>query len=179
MRRAAPPELALVQDLLAEASNWQLARGLANPWPVPYPEDRLRPSLERGEVFFAEEAPGEVVGTVTLQWEDEPYWGRRPPDAGYVHKLAVRRVRAGRGVGVAILRWAEGEVRARGRAFLRLDTLTERTRLHAYYVGLGFVIVGEIRRGGLDITLFEKPLRGVERGPRADPPDAEAGRPSF
>ena len=42
------------------------------------------------------------------------YWGDRPPDALYVHKLAVRRDRAGRGIGAAIVEWANAEAAGSG-----------------------------------------------------------------
>jgi len=32
-----------------------------------------------------------TFGTVTLQWSDKKFWGDLPLDAGYVHKLAIKR----------------------------------------------------------------------------------------
>jgi GNAT superfamily N-acetyltransferase len=58
------------------------------------------------------------------------------------HRLAVRRAHAG--VGPTVLEWAEATSRARGRAYLCLDTLTSNTRLRRYYEELGFHEVGEI-----------------------------------
>jgi GNAT superfamily N-acetyltransferase len=78
---------------------------------------------------------------VTLQWSDPPFWGDRH-DAGFVHRLAVRRSHTGSGR--ALLDWAEGQVAARGRSFVCLDTLSSNTRLRRYYEDMGFRAVGEI-----------------------------------
>jgi GNAT superfamily N-acetyltransferase len=156
--RASPAELDSALEILTEAARWEVDRGLESPWPIPFPAERVRPSLDRGDLYVAVDPDGRSLATVTLQWEDTPFWGNRPPDAGYIHRLAVRREFAGHGVGYAILGWAEGEVRRRGRAWLRLDTLTARARLHRYYQEFGFRSVGTVRVGGLDCTLFEKPV---------------------
>ncbi len=158
IRAATSTELSEVLETLAEASRWEVARGFPHPWPVPFPEDRVRPGLDRGEVYRVSDPAGRPAGTVTLQWEDLPFWGPRPADAGYVHRLAVRRAYAGRGLGSRILTWADGEVRARRREFVRLDCLTSAKRLHEFYRSNGFRPVGEVTVGGLDCTLFEKRL---------------------
>ncbi len=159
VRPAGAPDLPVALQILTRAAEWEASRGMVSPWPVPFPEDRVRPSLERGELFLAEGADGRSIATVTLQWEDPTFWGERPPDAGYVHRLAVRREFAGRGAGYAILRWAEDQVGARGREWLRLDTLTARERLHEYYEDFGFLPVGRLTVRALDVTLFEKRVR--------------------
>ena len=68
------------------------------------PRDSRRVSITSaratGELFVAE-VDRVLVATLTLQWSDVFFWGdaggRR--DAGYVHRLAVRRAHAGVGLG--------------------------------------------------------------------------------
>ena len=158
LRVATEADLPAVLDLLREASEWEIARGLPHPWPIPFPLNRIRPALDQGAVYLVEDDAGAAAATVTLLWEDPAFWGERPPDAGYVHRLAARRANAGRGIGRAVLAWAEGETRRRGRGFLRLDTLTESEGLLRYYRSSGFVPVGEVTLVGLRFTLFEKRL---------------------
>jgi GNAT superfamily N-acetyltransferase len=158
VRAARPLDLETVVEILTEASEWQRARGLVNPWPLPIPEAPYRNSLERGELFVAEDLAGRVIATMILQWDDRPIWGERPPDAGYVHKLAVRRDHAGRDLGGALLEWAAARTRERARRWLRLDTLANRPRLHRYYEEHGFHRVGEAMRGDLPLALFERDL---------------------
>jgi ribosomal protein S18 acetylase RimI-like enzyme len=81
---------------------------------------------------------------MTLQWSDETFWGERPDDAGYVHRLVVRRDRAGTGVGPACLDWASQRVRAANRAWLRLDVSADNLPLALYYERLGFQYRGDV-----------------------------------
>jgi GNAT superfamily N-acetyltransferase len=131
--------VAAVADVLAEGSAWLQSKGIAQ-WPARFSADFLLGYVQRGELYVATE-DGDVVGTVTLLWSDPPFWGDRQ-DAGVVHRLAVRRSHTGSGR--ALLDWAEGQVVAKGRSFLCLDTLSSNTRLRRYYEDLGFRAVGEI-----------------------------------
>ncbi len=166
--RAEPSDLPIIVDLLTEAAQWSRDAGIEGLWRVPYPVEWVRPSLDRGEVFLAAWA-GSTAGTVTFRWDDTATWGDRPRDAGYVHKLAVRRALKGRGVGAMILDWAGDRVAREGRTWLRLDCLRSHTALRSYYESLGFHPAGEATVEGNRVTLLERPAR--RRGPlRSGPP---------
>jgi GNAT superfamily N-acetyltransferase len=158
IRPAQPGDVVTVLAIITEASEWRLAHGFANPWPLPTPEAPYREALDRGELLVAEDPTGRVIGTMILQWEDPSIWGVRPPDAGYVHKLAVRRDYAGHNAGGEMLEWAAEQTRQRSRKWLRLDTHSTHVRLHRYYREQGFQRVGEIRKGDVPLTLFERDL---------------------
>jgi len=140
-----------VTELLSEAAAWTAAIGFPN-WPVPFPRDLVAASVEHGDVFVAELYVGEVdqaiAAAVTLQWSDELFWGVQPDDAGYVHRLVVRRDRAGTGLGAALIDWASQHVRAAGRTRLRLDASADNLPLCSFYERLGFTNRGE-REGEL------------------------------
>jgi GNAT superfamily N-acetyltransferase len=131
VERATAEELDEVVAVLSEAAAWLRARGIEQ-WPDPYPADWVEPSIRRGETYLARQN-GEVVGTITLRWEDRAFWGEQPPVAGYVHGIAVRREFAG--LGPELLEWADEQVRATGRDLLRLDCRTDNSKLRAYYEG--------------------------------------------
>jgi protein-tyrosine phosphatase len=76
------------------------------------------------------------------------FWGARPDDAGYLHRLVVRRDRVGNGLGAQLIDWASGCVRAAGRARLRLDVSADNLPLSSFYERLGFTCRGE-REGEL------------------------------
>jgi hypothetical protein len=126
-------------DVLAEASAWLQSRGIAQ-WPARFSADFLLGFIRRSELYVATDG-ARVVGTVTLQWSDPAFWGDRD-DAGFVHRLAMRRSHPG--LGLTVLEWAEGQVVERGRSFVCLDTLASNTRLRRYYEDVGFRAVGEI-----------------------------------
>ena len=98
------------------------------------------------------------MGTVTLQWSDERFWGERPPDAGYVHKLAIRPVYKGKNLGLQILKWAEENARAAGKKFLRLDCMAEDRKIRNYYEQAGFLFRGDKIDPRFKASLYEKPL---------------------
>lgn len=111
-------------------------------WPARFPRAVVTHGIAEGELYVAE-ARGTTIATVTLQWSDSMFWGERAADAGYVHRLVVRRDRAGAGLGAAILDWATGRVTAAGRAWLRLDVSADNVALCAYYERLGFEYRGD------------------------------------
>ncbi len=167
IRPAGPEDVDVAGEILAEASAWLQARGIVQ-WPARFPAEFLTASAGRGELYVAA-IDEEIVATVTLQWADPMFWGDRT-DAGFVHRLAVRRTHAG--VGPAIVEWAEAATLARGRSYLCLDTLSSNTRLRQYYERMGFRLVGEIVGPAEHLTdpalgtwravLYEKAIRRPE-----------------
>jgi ribosomal protein S18 acetylase RimI-like enzyme len=157
VRRAGRDDVAEVAALLDEATVWVGERGYEQ-WPLPFPQNEIAGAIERGEVYVAE-LGGEPVATVTLLWDDPRYWGDRPADAAYVHKLAVRRACAGRRIGSAIVEWADATAAAAGRAFLRLDCLGDNPGIRAYYEQLGFEHRGDLVVNGRNMAIYERPVR--------------------
>lgn len=148
--------MAAVATLLDEATGWVGERGYEQ-WPLPFPRDELAAGIERGEVYVAE-LDGDAVATVTLLWDDPIYWGARPPDAAYVHKLAVSRACAGRRIGQNLVEWADSTAAAAGRQFLRLDCLRDNPGIRAYYERLGFEHRGDLEVNGRGMSIYERPV---------------------
>jgi GNAT superfamily N-acetyltransferase len=146
-----------VAALLDEATVWAGERGYEQ-WPLPFPHEEIAAAIERGEVYVAE-LDGDVVATVTLLWDDPMYWGERPADAAYVHKLAVRRACAGRRIGSAIVEWADATAAAAGRDFLRLDCLGDNPEIRMYYEQLGFEHRGDLVVNRRNMAIYERPVR--------------------
>lgn len=163
----------MVLDVLSEAAEWMDSRGRPN-WPARFPTRLIASAAAAGELFVVE-IGGAPVATLTLQWSDPRFWGNptlgdEDDDAGYVHRLAVRRAHAGHGLGYRLLDWADGAVRATGRSRLRLDVVSDNERLRRYYEGAGFVhqrdVDGEfVLPGGTRrpwrTSLYERPGAGA------------------
>jgi ribosomal protein S18 acetylase RimI-like enzyme len=154
VRRCQAQDVAKVAELLDEATAWVGARGYEQ-WPLPFPRDEIVAAVDRGEVYVAE-LDGDTVATVTLLWNDPTYWGERPPDAAYVHKLAVSRACAGQRIGSAIVEWADATAAAAGREFLRLDCLRDNPAIRGYYERLGFEHRGDLAVNGRDMSIYER-----------------------
>lgn len=150
--------MAEVGALLDEATEWVAERGWSDQWPLPFPRDEIAAAIERGDVYVAE-VDGEIVATVTLLWEDPMYWGDRPADAAYVHKLAVRRANAGQRIGSAIVEWADRTAAEAGRDFLRLDCLGDNPDIREYYERLGFEHRGDLLVNGRNMAIYERHVR--------------------
>ena len=158
VRRAQQEDALTVAGLLDEATVWVNDLGFSQ-WPLPFPRDQLAAAIGRGEVYVVESEDGEGVATVSMLPDDPEYWGDQPPDAFYVHKLAVRRDQAGRGIGAAIVEWANAEAAEAGREFLRLDCLADNPGIRDYYEDLGFEHRGDLVLDGQKMSLYERPVR--------------------
>jgi GNAT superfamily N-acetyltransferase len=139
--RATLAETDLLIAIHEEAARWLWGRGIRQWEPGTFPRDALIGCIERGEAYLAR-LDGGPVGMAILQEADEDTWGTRPDNAVYLHGLRVLRAFAGQGLGRAILCWAEGQVAARGRIYLRLDCKADNAKLRAYYEDAGFRLVG-------------------------------------
>jgi GNAT superfamily N-acetyltransferase len=161
VRLARAEDVETVAGLLDDATAWVAELGHEQ-WPLPYPRDDMAAAIAREEVYVAE-VDGEAVGTITVLADDPVYWGERPPDAHYVHKLAVRRDRGGRGLGAAIVQWADVRAANAGRAFLRLDCLRDDPGIRSYYEQLGFEHRSDFddQARGLFLSLYERPVRAT------------------
>lgn len=134
-------DAAAVAEVLQEAARW-ITTWRAPLWdPELLGEAFVAPCIARGEVLTAR-ADAAIAGVVILQPEDPHFWPDRPPgEAIYLHKLAVRRAHAGRGVPAVLIAHAAQLARAQGRGLLRLDCDPPLT---GFYEGLGFQRVDEI-----------------------------------
>lgn len=124
-------------EIHEEVARWLWDQGIHQWRPGTYQKAWIIRHIERGELYLARRG-SDALGTVLIQWADEYTWGERPPDAGYIHGLRVRRRAADQGLGRAMLQWAEREIVRAGRPFARLDCIADNPRLCAYYLDAGY-----------------------------------------
>jgi len=156
--RAQQGDLDTVLEILEEASRWLSSKGLESQWrPSPAFRQTIKDNIERGEVYVVK-AIEATMGTITLQWNDKKFWGDLPPDAGYVHKLAVKRSYSGQALGLRMIQWAEAKARAEGKRYLRLDCLASNKTIREYYQKVGFIHVRDTETPGWKASLYEKKL---------------------
>lgn len=160
VKRAPPKETERVVEILEEATQWVYEIG-QSVWRPGQFRDTAGPmrlaldkSIEQGHVYLGF-VGDESAGTFILQPDDPIFWPDAPDDALYIHKLAVLRRFAGRGVGRELIAWADGQAVRAGKEFLRLDTPTENPVLRRYYEEMGFENRGEVTRG-VSVVLYER-----------------------
>jgi GNAT superfamily N-acetyltransferase len=141
---ARPEDTDTVLEILDEAAAWIIERKLPNVWkPGGFSRQAFLEQISLGEVHIGlvDEKP---VGTLTLQWADLTFCAERQPDAGYVHKLAVRPAYTRQSIGLEMLKWAEASARKAGKRFLRLNCLAEDQKIRDYYDRAGFLYEGNV-----------------------------------
>ncbi|MEP7285142.1 MAG: GNAT family N-acetyltransferase [Chloroflexota bacterium] len=151
---ATSPETVI--DILTEASLWLQSRDLPS-WTPATLAPVINAAIARGEVYIAR-IDNQPVGTISVQWADPAFWGERPDDAGYVHKLAIVRSAAGQHTGGQLLDWAEHLIAAQGRRYARLDCHAENPTINRFYQGAGYQVRGTLMIQNVPFNLYEKPL---------------------
>lgn len=157
--QAQPSDLATITDILEEAASWIASLGIDQWQPDSFldasGQQRIAQNIGQREAYLVLYNE-QVIGTVTVQEGsaiDEELWGYETlQDALYVHRLAVRRVFAGRGIGYVLLKWAEQPAANAGKTFLRLDCMADNSALCAYYERTGFTcrgIIGQNWKSGI------------------------------
>jgi len=148
----------VISQVLREAAAWLEAQGM----PM-WRDNELLPEHIASDVadgtFVVGECASETVAVMKLQLEDPLFWPDLPAgEAAFVHRLAVRRAFAGRGVSTAMLRWAVARTRQLGRRYVRLDCEAARPRLRAVYEGFGFRHHSDRQVGPYLVARYEYPL---------------------
>jgi len=152
---ARPGEERIASDIATEAAEWLIGKGEPLWDADDVGPEAFRPRIETGELHLAR-VDGAAVGTMMLQFEDEVCWPDKPKgEALYVHRLAVRRSAAGRGVAQAMMTFAKRRTIEEGRRYLRLDAATERPKLRAVYESFGFIFHSDFQVGRFTIARYQ------------------------
>ena len=155
IRQATDEDVETVSSVLKEAAHWLEQSGM----PL-WRDHELEPERIAAEVhaglFFLAEAFGKSAGTLKFQLDDPIVWpDATPPDATYVHRLAVRRQYAGTGLSTALLSWAVNRTRSLGRRYVRLDCVATLPRLRAVYERFGFHYHSEKQFGPYLVSRYQ------------------------
>ena len=148
-----------VHVLICDAARWLIEKGE----PLWGDEETSGPGLAHvarsGELIIAR-SDGELCACMYLHNQDRVFWpAARDSEALYVHRLAVARRFAGRGISLLMLDWAAREAKRMGRDYLRLDC-EPRPKLLALYQHAGFTPVdaAPVQVGRHFVVRHEKPV---------------------
>jgi protein-tyrosine phosphatase len=156
VRLATLDEADQVAAIVIDAAIWLKSQNFHAWDPATLPA-LMRPAVARGECYLAwlDDKP---VATVTIQWSDVEYWGERPDDAGYIHKLVSTRAVGGQHIGEQVLAWSEQFIADHKRPFARLDCNGDNPFINRYYQAAGYELVGTLDLPELPLSLYEKRL---------------------
>lgn len=144
VRVACSGDIDEVVRLMHDAAAWMSAKGTPA-WDVARIDRTFAETFVlRSELLVASCSDG-IVGCCTLSAEDPEFWpDALKGEAAYLHKLAVRRTHAGRGVSSALIEACRHAARTQGCAKLRLDC---HPNLRGLYERLGFTHVDTFNPG--------------------------------
>lgn len=146
IRTALPGDATAVAECMRAAYVGYVERIGREPAPMTADHAAL---IAAGGVWVADDA-GEVVGVVVLHQRGA---------ALVIENVAVRPDRQGRGVGRALVRFAEGHGRRAGLAEVTLYTNARMTENLRFYPALGYTEAGRGMQDGFDRVFFRKSLR--------------------
>jgi GNAT superfamily N-acetyltransferase len=162
IRIALPSEAELVIAVVNEAAAWLDRHGIALWTHAELDPVQIRADVDAGYYVLAFDT-GNAVGTMRFTLEDSLFWPEAlPGEAGYVHRLAVRRSHAGKRLSKALLDWAALRTADLGRTWLRLDCEAKRPKLRALYEGFGFVFHSEHTVYDLFVARYQRRVRPSE-----------------
>jgi ribosomal protein S18 acetylase RimI-like enzyme len=86
---------------------------------------------------------GQMVCNWATTFEDPDIWGEKDQnDAVYIHRICTHPQFRGKRLIDTLVAWADAHARQHQKAFVRLDTLGNNTRLIAHYTSAGFDFLG-------------------------------------
>jgi GNAT superfamily N-acetyltransferase len=157
VRPATGDDLPHIIAILREAAQWLIDRkqGL---WTLEmFTTDKLHSSLIAGDWHIAW-VGSDPAAVVSLTFEDKFFWPEIPPDDSiFLHKLAVARKYAARGLPAAIFDYAENLARQKNLRHLRLDCAT-RPKLCRVYESAGFSRVDEKNMRSFTVVRFKRAI---------------------
>lgn len=168
-RQATMGDIHLLSDWRWEVAAWIHEKG-SDQWDVSGLsreefERRITRSIKAGETWLALDDDGQPVGTIAIDVVgDEGLWADEELRESYViHRMMVPRSESGRGIGAAMVTFAERLARSHGRRRLVLDAWNTNKQLHRYYESLGFRHARTVKNHWTpSATLFEKPVEGFD-----------------
>lgn len=161
--RAEPEDTQAIMRLLVNTAEWLLSKG-SNQWnALLRGEDshNTPEAINRGEVFIFRQDP-QIAGMVMLlrqpnAWDRE-LWAERADDnsAIYLHRLAINRKFAGKGIGKHMMQWIDSTAPSIGKRVIRLDCLANNKALNSFYSGLGYELTGKAANSYGEFSKYEK-----------------------
>src|SRR5450830_564907 len=116
IRLARGSDAAVVGSVLQEAARWLAEAGQPLWSAAEISPERVQRDTDEGLFHIAwkdDQASNQAIGVIKIELEDVHFWPEIPPGTSvYIHKLAVRRCWANRGVSTALIR--SGRSRMRG-----------------------------------------------------------------
>ena len=147
-------------ELMRANARWLKNRGL-NQWSEllgPMGPAVIRSRFEEGQVFIAYKDDKAVGGIAVAEFNHR--WGREDEATAYwVHNIVRHPDSPARGLGAAILHWAEGRAMSSGKKFVRMEVFAASKGLVRYYENHQYKEIDRKSFPNGELILMEKVVR--------------------
>lgn len=163
IQEAPASDAATIAAVLQEAAAWLAGGGRALWSAAEIGHERVVRDATNGLYHVARQGE-HMAGVMKFELEDAHFWPEIPTGtSAYVHKLAVRRAWAKKGVSTELLSYARTRARQLGRTHLRLDCVADRRGLRNLYENFGFILHSVVRIGASSYARYELPTTEYHR----------------
>ncbi|WP_079508521.1 GNAT family N-acetyltransferase [Mesobacillus jeotgali] len=109
-------------------------------------DDEILEAVKRNETYIVMDGD-ELVATFTLsgdqsEWDIHIFGEEAAHDSLYLHRFAIAPELIGRGLGRELLAWIEKSIYTE-KSFLKLDCVSNNSKLNQFYLDYGFDYIGE------------------------------------
>lgn len=155
IQEARPSDAPMIASVLQEAAQWLVSDGRALWSADETSHERVLRDTSAG-LFHVARDGDQLAGVMKFELEDAYFWPEiLPGTSAFVHKLAVRRAWAKKGVSTELLSYARTRAQQSGRAHLRLDCVADRQGLRNLYEGFGFALHSVVQIGASSFARYE------------------------
>lgn len=157
IREARHSDAPMIASVLQEAAEWLAGDGRSLWSAAEIGHERVLRDASEG-LFHVARQDEQLVGVMKFELEDAFFWPEvLPGTSAFVHKLAIRRAWAKKGVSTELLSYARTRAQELGRAHLRLDCVADRQGLRNLYEGFGFALHSVVEIGASSYARYELP----------------------
>jgi GNAT superfamily N-acetyltransferase len=157
IQEASPSDAPMIASVLQDAARWLADGGRALWSEADIDLERVQRDTSAG-LFHVARAGEQIAGVMKFELEDAYFWPEASPGtSAFVHKLAVRRAWAKKGVSIELLAYARARAQQLERAYLRLDCVADRQGLRKLYEGFGFALHSIVQKGATSFARYEIP----------------------
>jgi len=154
IRQASIDDIPVIEDILLDAANWLESTGKSL-WTKEQVSWQGLSRYYTAENFYIAYLDGEAAGCMVLVDYDPAFWADiQKGESLFIHKLAVKRLGAGKGVSNFLIHFAKKECKKRNIKYIRLDCHQFRDKVRKFYENEGFICVDERCLWGKYYTAF-------------------------
>ena len=155
IQEARPTDAPMIASVLHEAAEWLAGDGRPLWSAAEIGHERVQRDVSKG-LFYVACQDEQLAGVMKFELEDTYFWPEvLSGTSAFVHKLAVRRAWAKKGVATGLLTYARNRAQELGRAHLRLDCVADRQGLRNLYEGFGFTLHSVVQIGASSYARYE------------------------